>query len=117
MVCGRSRGKAASSRRWSRSARVGVRDRSRAMGRTLRAVTRTIRRRSGEGKAEVLRLTEQTGKLLEKSVRETRRLAVIARRRARGRGAKAKLEAAARMEELADRCEKVDRQIKQRVAG
>src|SRR4051812_12169148 len=94
-----------------------VRDRSRAMGRALRAVTRTIRRRSGEAKAEVLRLTEQTGKLLEKSVRETRRLAVIARRRARGRGAKAKLKAAARMEELADRCEKVARQIKQRVAG
>jgi IS5 family transposase len=94
-----------------------VRDRSRAMGRTLRALTRTIRRRSGEAKAEVLRLTEQTGKLLEKSVRETRRLAVIARRRARGRGAKAKLKAAARMEELADRCEKVARQIKQRVAG
>ena len=94
-----------------------VRDRSRAMGRTLRAVTRTIRRRSGEAKAEVLRLTEQTGKLLEKSVRETRRLAVIARRRARGRGAKAKLKAAVRMEELADRCEKVARQIKQRVAG
>jgi IS5 family transposase len=94
-----------------------VRDRSRAMGRTLRAVTRTIRRRSGEAKAEVLRLTEQAGELLEKSVRETRRLAVIARRRARGRGAKAKLEAAARMEALADRCEKVARQIKQRVAG
>jgi transposase, IS5 family len=94
-----------------------VRDRSRTMGRTLRALTRTIRRRSGEAKAEVLRLTEQTGKLLEKSVRETRRLAVIARRRARGRGAKTKLKAAARMEELADRCEKVARQIKQRVAG
>jgi transposase, IS5 family len=94
-----------------------VRDRSRAMGRTLRAVTRTIRRRSGEAKAEVLRQTEQTGKLLEKSVRESRRLAVIARRRARGRGAKAKLKAAARMEELADRCEKVARQITQRVAG
>jgi IS5 family transposase len=94
-----------------------VRARSRAMGRTLRALTRTIRRRSGEAKAEVLRLTEQTGKLLEQSVRETRRLAVIARRRARGRGAQAKLKAAARIEELADRCEKVARQIKQRVAG
>ena len=50
-------------------------------------------------------------------MRETRRLAVIARRRARGRGAQAKLTAAARIEELADRCEKVARQIKQRVAG
>ena len=94
-----------------------VRDRSRAMGRTLRAVTRTIRRRSGQAKSEVLRLTAKTGRLLEQSIRETRRLAAIARRRARGRGAKAKLRAAARLEELADRCEKVARQIKQRVAG
>ena len=41
-----------------------VRDRSRAMGRRLRAITRTIRRRSGEAKAEVLKLTAQTGELL-----------------------------------------------------
>ena len=94
-----------------------VRDRSRLMGRTLRAVTRTIRRRSGEAKSEVLRLTAKTGKLLESSIKETRRLAAIARRRARGRGAKAKLKAAAKLEQLADRCEKVASQIKQRVAG
>src|ERR1017187_518254 len=94
-----------------------VRDRSRAMGRALRAVTRTIRRRSGEAKSEVLRLTEQTGNLLERSIAETRRLAAIARRRARGRGAKAKLKAAAKLEELADRCEKGAREIKQPVAG
>jgi hypothetical protein len=36
------------------------------MGRTLRAVARTIRRRSGEAKAEVLKLTKETGELLEK---------------------------------------------------
>lgn len=71
----------------------------------------------GEAKAEVLALTEQTGKLLEQSVKEARRLAVTARRKARGRGARAKLRAAARLDELADRCEKVARQIKQRVAG
>lgn len=94
-----------------------VRDRSRSMGRTLRAVTRTIRRRSGEAKAEVLKLTAKTGELLEESIRETRRLVVIARRRARGRGANAKLRAAAQLEELANRCEKVASQIKQRVAG
>jgi IS5 family transposase len=94
-----------------------VRDRSRSMGRTLRALTRTIRRRSGEAKAEVLKLTAATGELLEQSIRETRRLVVIARRRARGRGANAKLKAAAKLEELADRCEKVASQIKQRVAG
>jgi IS5 family transposase len=94
-----------------------VRDRSRSMGRTLRAVTRTIRRRSGEAKTEVLKLTARTGELLEASIAETRRLVVIARDRARGRGARAKLKAAAQLEELADRCEKVASQIKQRVAG
>ena len=94
-----------------------VRDRSRAMGRALRGISRTIRRRSGEAKAEVLELTAKTGKLLERSVRETRRLARRARAKARGRGARSKLSAAARLERLADRCEKVAAQIKRRVAG
>ena len=94
-----------------------VRDRSRSMGRKLRAITRTIRRRSGEAKQEVLRLTAETGEVLERSVKEARRLAVVARRKARGRGAQRKLKAAAGLEELADRCEKVARQIRQRVAG
>jgi IS5 family transposase len=94
-----------------------VRDRSRAMGRKLRAISRTIRRRTGEAKAEVLALTEQTGELLERSVAEARRLAAVARRKARGRGASAKQRAAASLEELADRCEKIAGQIKQRVAG
>ena len=92
-------------------------DRSRAMGRRLRAIGRTIRRRSGEAKNEVLKLSAQTGELLERSVKETRRLAAAARRRARGRGAQAKLRAAARLEQLADRCEKVARQITKRVKG
>jgi transposase, IS5 family len=87
------------------------------MGRKLRAISRTIRRRCGEAKVEVLKLTRETGELLERSTREARRLATIARRKARGRGAKAKLKAAEQLEELADRCEKVARQIKQRVAG
>jgi IS5 family transposase len=94
-----------------------VRDRSRAMGHKLRTITRTIRRRSGEAKQEVLKLTGETGELLERSIRETRRLAAIARRTARGRGARAKLKAAAALEDLAGRCEKVASQIKQRVNG
>jgi IS5 family transposase len=94
-----------------------VRHRSRSMGHKLRAITRTIRRRSGEAKEEVLKLTAETGKLLERSTREARRLAAVARRKARGRGARAKLKAAASLEELADRCEKVARQIRRRVAG
>ena len=95
--------------------RERVRDRSRALGRRLRAITRTIRRRSGEAKAEVLRLTADTGKLLERSIKEARRLAAAARRGAHGRGEQAKLRAAARLEEFAGRCEKVARQIKRRV--
>jgi IS5 family transposase len=94
-----------------------VRDRSRSMGHKLRAISRTIRRRSGEAKAEVLKLTAETGELLQRSIKEARRLATVARRKARGRGATAKLKAAAGLEELADRCEKAARQIKQRVAG
>jgi len=94
-----------------------VRDRSRAMGVKLRAISRTIRRRSGEAKSEVLKLTAQTGELLGRSIREARRLAAAAKRKARGRGAKAKLKAAAGLEEWADRCERVLQQIKQRVAG
>ena len=94
-----------------------VRDRSRAMGHKLRTITRTIRRRSGEAKQEVLKLTGETGELLERSIKEACRLAAIARRRARGRGAKAKLKAAAKLEEMADRCEKVATQIRQRVKG
>ena len=96
---------------------VRVRDRSRSMGHRLRAISRTIRRRSGEAKSEVLQLTSQTGELLERSIREARRLAVVARRKARGRGASTKQRAAAGLEELAERCEKVARQIRQRVAG
>ncbi len=96
---------------------VGVRDRGRSMGRRLRTITRTIRRRSGEAKAEVLNLTGHSGELLTRSVKEARRLAATARRRARGRGAQAKLRAAARLDELADRCEKVAAQIVKRVRG
>ena len=94
-----------------------VRDRSRALGTRLRAMTRTIRRRTGEAKSEVLRLTGETGKLLERSVAEARQLVALARSRARGRGAKTKLRGAARLEQLADRCAKVAAQIKQRLAG
>ena len=94
-----------------------VRDRSRALGRRLRAISRTVGRRTGERKAQVLALTEQAGELLARSVREARRLALAARRRARGRGAQRKLHAIARLEELADRAERVSAQIKQRIAG
>ncbi len=96
---------------------VRVRDRSRAVGRRVRALTRSARRRSGEAKADVLRLTAETGRLLRASLREARRLVEEASRRARGRGASRKLAAARRLGQLVSRCEKVAEQIEQRLAG
>jgi IS5 family transposase len=95
----------------------GVSDRSRSAGRKLREISRTVARRTGEAKSTVLRLTGEAGELVKRSVRETRRLAIRLRERARGRGAGAKLTAARRLDELADRAEKIARQIDQRLAG
>jgi transposase, IS5 family len=50
-----------------------VQDRSRAVGRRLRAMTRTLRRRTGEARDEIFRLTAEAGALLLRSVREARR--------------------------------------------
>jgi IS5 family transposase len=94
-----------------------VRDRSRAIGRRVRLISRTLARRTGERKAHVLALTEQTGRLVARSVVEARRLAAAARRRARGRGARRKLRRIQRLEELAARAERVVDQIGMRVRG
>ena len=94
-----------------------VRNRSRAVNRRLRSLNRTLARRTGEGKQVALRLTGQGGELVRRSVAETRRLARRLRERARGRGAQRKLAAARRLEQLADRAEKVARQIRRRLAG
>jgi transposase, IS5 family len=94
-----------------------VRDRSRAVAKRLRRLNRTLAARTGHGKATALRLTAEAGQLVEHSVREARRVAERVRRRARGRGARAKLAAARRIEELAERAGKVARQIRQRIAG
>ena len=94
-----------------------VRDRSRAVGRRLRRLNRTLAARTGQGKPTALRLTGEAGQLVERSIRETRRVAEQLRRRARGRGAQAKLAAARRLDGLADRAGKVTRQIRQRLAG
>jgi transposase, IS5 family len=95
----------------------GVRDRSRAIGRRLRMISKTMGRRTGERKQEVLRLTKEAGEQLGRSLGEARRLAARARRGARGRGASAKLSAVKRLEEIADRAERVVSQIKRRLAG
>jgi IS5 family transposase len=96
---------------------VPVRDRSRSVGRAVRGISRTLRRRTGEAKAEVMRLNEKAGTLMAESAKEARRLVAYARQTARGRGAGRKLLAAARLEELADRCQRVADQIDLRARG
>ena len=97
--------------------KVRVRDRSRSVGRAVRAISKTLARRIGEAKAQVMKLNERAGRLIARSAREAKRLAAAARASARGRGARAKLRAAQRLEELASRCRKVADQIDRRVRG
>jgi IS5 family transposase len=94
-----------------------MRDRSRSIGKTVRAISKTLARRTGEAKRQVMALNEQAGRLIARSVREAERLAVTARASARGRGAKVKLRAAEKLEELASRCRKVAEQIDRRARG
>lgn len=94
-----------------------VTDRSRSISAKLRKLNRSIAGRTGQSKELALRLTGEAGALAARSVRETRRLADRLRQRARGRGARAKIGAAERLEQLAQRAEKVCQQITRRVAG
>jgi transposase, IS5 family len=94
-----------------------VQDRSRAIGRRVRAMTRTLGRRTGERKEQVLELTEQAGKLVGRSIREAKRLVAIVRRRARGRGAKAKLRQIERLELFIGLSERATEQIRKRMRG
>jgi transposase, IS5 family len=103
--------------RMLKGATATVRDRSRSVGRTVRQVSKTLARRTGEAKRQVIDLNSKAGAQIVKSAREARKLAAQARRAARGRGAKAKLRAAAQLEQLAERCEKVAEQISRRARG
>ena len=97
--------------------KVRVRDRSRSIGKAVRAISKTLARRTGEAKAQVMKLNQQAGRLIARSAREAQRLAAAARSSARGRGARSKLRAAERLEELASRCGKVAEQVDRRVRG
>jgi transposase, IS5 family len=96
---------------------VRVVDRSRQIGKMARAISRTLGRRTGRRTDEVLALNAKAGRAMARSIREARALAAQARAAARGRGARAKLRAAQRLEELADRCQRVATQIQQRLRG
>lgn len=91
-----------------------VRDRSRSIGKAVRAISKTLARRTGEAKEQVMALNQHAGRLIARSAREATRLAATARASARGRGAQAKLRAARELEELAGRCRRVAEQIDRR---
>jgi IS5 family transposase len=94
-----------------------VRDRSRSVGRLVRAISQTLRRRTGEAKEEVLTLNQRAGRLIARSAREAHALAAELRASARGRGATKKLRAAAALDGLTARCERIADQIDRRVRG
>jgi IS5 family transposase len=100
-----------------KGATAKVRDRSRSVGRTVRLISKTLARRTGAAKPQVIDLNSKAGRQIARSAREARRLAGQARRAARGRGAQAKLRAAAKLEQLAERCEKLVEQIDRRARG
>lgn len=90
-----------------------VANRSRSVNMRLR----TLARRTG-GSQVALRLTGEAGAIVARSIRESRALASALQARAhRGRGARAKLAAAARLEQIAGRATTVCHQIRQCVAG
>jgi transposase, IS5 family len=94
-----------------------MRDRSRAVGRHLRELSCAVKRRTGDAKDDVLKLTGACGELAAASVKDARQVADRLRAAARGRGAQAKLAAARRLEQACERAEKVCAQIRQRLAG
>jgi transposase, IS5 family len=96
---------------------VRVVDRSRRIGKLVRAISKTLARRTGQRVDQVLVLNAKAGQAMARSIREARRLVAQAPAAARGRGARAKLRAARQLEDLADRCQRVATQIQQRSRG
>ncbi|HEY6550625.1 MAG TPA: hypothetical protein VIY71_05430 [Solirubrobacterales bacterium] len=94
-----------------------MRNRSRAVGRRVRQISRTLARRTGEAREQMIALNAEAGHLLRRSAKEAKRLAEAARSKARGRGAQAKLRAAEAIEQLAERCERIARQTTPRLRG
>jgi IS5 family transposase len=54
--------------------KVRVRDRSRSIGKTVRAISKTLARRTGEAKAQVMTLNEQAGRLIARPLASPRDL-------------------------------------------
>ena len=89
-----------------------VRDRGRGAKGRLRRLGRSLKRRSGEAKAEVLQITEECGDLLGKTVKEARRLIAFLQA-----GSEAQQAAATGLGVHVERCERICEQIRKRLAG
>lgn len=97
-----------------------VRDRSRAVGLRMRAMTRTLRRRSGEAKKDVQRLTEESAAQVKASIREAEKLLAQAKRsRSIGTGIsrRSRAKAIASLAEIIALARKVTDQVAKRFAG
>lgn len=89
-----------------------VRDRARGAKGRLRRLGRSLKRRTGEAKQDVLTITAECGDLLGKTVAEARRL--IAHLQA---GSEAQQTAATALMAHLERCERICEQIRKRLAG
>lgn len=97
-----------------------VRDRSRAVGKRLRALGRSLRRRTGEATSAGQRFTQAAAAPPQRSVREARRLIEAARpvvSRTRGPRKPARQRATQHLQQILARAERVVEQIRQRCAG
>jgi IS5 family transposase len=99
--------------------RAHVRDRSRAVGRCLRALGRSLRRRTGEAKGAVQRFTEQAATHLRTSLREATRVVTAAKRaraRAPGVSPTARRRAIQRLEDTIRLATRIVEQVRRRFA-
>ncbi len=95
-----------------------VRDRSRAVNKRLRALGRTLRRRTGEARAAVETLTKEAAVQLKRSLGEAKRLLARAScSRSKAAGQPAGMRALARLQAVISLAERVVSQVQQRFAG
>ncbi len=97
-----------------------VRNRSRAAGKRIRELNRSLARRTGEAKQEVQRLTEAVAALAQASAGQAKRLlaeAKVAATRVGRRRWRQVVRAIAKLEEMIGLSSKVVEQVRQRFAG
>jgi len=97
-----------------------VRNHSRAIGKRLRALGRTLQRRTGEARSDVERLTTESTALLHATIREARKLrsqALHRIRTMREQPTRAQVQAAIELAQFVARAEHIAEQTRQRFAG